>query len=152
MKTSFDHTCKKHKLVKNDNYANEIPSLKDLSKMSDSIKTKTFLDDKTIENEILPKIFTKDINEILNLLYCKQKTSDFNQTLFALIRVYLAYFEKSKYKYQFSHEKFSVDGKTMLYNIFKCYISQFKGNMNSLFNKDNKYQININLVKYKIIF
>lgn len=146
MKISFDHICKRHKLGNIESYFNEIPSLKDLSKMSDSIKTKIFLDDKTIENEILPKIFTKDINEILNLLYCKQKT-DFTQTLFALIRVYLAYFEKLKYEYRFSHEKFPVNGKTMLYNIFKCYISQFKGNMNSLFNKENKYQITINLLK-----
>lgn len=93
-----------------------------------------YLNQNEIES-IFPKIFTKDLNEILNLFTIKQNSNEITQIQFALLRIYLNFFDKSKFSnFDATPKKLNIDGKTMIYNLFKYYISQFEiNNMGSLF-------------------
>lgn len=108
--------------------------VRELKNKINSADTK-YLDENEILDAIFPKIFTKDLNEVLNLFTDKQTSSEITQIQFALLRVYLNFFNKLKHSSTHATpKKQNIDGKTMIYNLFKYYVSQFESkDMGSLF-------------------
>ncbi len=126
----IDLIYKKVKL--NDEFKRMCQSISSLKEIKDLISSSNFkqIPEEDIQNELFSKIFTKDLTYIKNLLSWQNNSMEVH---FSLIRIYLNFFQKSP------HPKNSnIDGKTMIYNLFRCYVTTFEGNKDNLFKEENK--------------
>ena len=97
-----------------------ISSLKELIDLANPITVKKISDD--LPMEILSKLFTSDLNNILPLIAWNNNNVEIQ---FSVIRIYMNFFQKSS--------PLTIDGKTMIYNIFRCCVINFEGNIDNLF-------------------
>ena len=111
-------------------------SLKELRLLLLNSSNFKVLSSEIIQKELFSKIFTKDINTIITLLAYQNNSIEIQ---FSLIRIYLTFFEKSKNwsVYDPNPLPMKIDGKTMIYNLFRCYVNSFEGNKDNLFKEDN---------------
>lgn len=125
--TQIDYIYRKLKIEEEfEQLVLNISSLKELRDLANPRNIKQISDD--LPKEILSKLFTNDLNNIIPLISWNNNNVEIQ---FSLIRIYLKYFQKTK-NYD-SLNNINIDGKTMLFNIFRCCVMTFEGNFDNLF-------------------
>lgn len=128
-----------------------IPNFMELKeKIQNSAKRSTTEEEK---NEVWEKIFTPDLKNVIEL-FSWQKNSI--EVQFSLMRIYAHYFKKSPLGENHPNRTFegkTLTGKTMLFNLLKCYIETFQDDKDDLFKEKNRFfqrNLRIDIKAYSI--
>jgi len=117
-----------------------VASFRELRDMVNSASIKQ-INEEEIQNDILPKIFSRDINNIIPIISWQTNSVEVQ---FSLLRIYLNFFKKSPQWLGNPNPKVpDLDGKTMIFNLFRCYVETYEGNKDFLFKEENRFFFNI---------